>query len=64
MQNLLSENIVTGRNRNPFIFNYSIAKNIKIKKIFNYLYVMENKIKRYKNVRKFIVLVYRLRKNS
>jgi len=64
MQNLLSDNIETGRNRNPFAFNYSIAKNIKIKKIFYYLYVLENKIKKYKNVRKFIILIYRLRKNS
>jgi hypothetical protein len=64
MQSILNDNIEIGRNRNPIPFNHSMAKNIKIKKIFHYLYVLENKIKKHKNVRKFIILVYRLRKNS
>ena len=64
LQNILNYYIETERNRNPIAFNYSIANNTKIKKIFFYLYVLENKIKNHKNMRKFIMLVYRLRKNS
>ena len=64
MQKLLHDNIETSRNRNPFVFNYLIARNTKIKKIFFYLYILENKIKKNKSVRKFIVIVSRIRKNS
>ncbi|CAB4812172.1 unannotated protein [freshwater metagenome] len=63
-QNLLSSNIEVSRNRTPFDFKSSNLIILKIKQIFYYSYILENKIKKYKSYRKIIVLFYRLLKNS
>jgi hypothetical protein len=63
-QNLLTSSIEVSRNRTPFNFKSSNLFNLKIKKVFYYLYILENKIKKHKNMRRIIVKYYRLLKNS
>ena len=63
-EKFLNDNIKIERRRAPFEFEFLGPINLKIKKVFYYLYVLENKIKKNKRVRKFIIFFYSLRKNS